>query len=43
MSLRAVHVPGELNHAADELSRQPPFRENGNSTRGTPADLEKLH
>ncbi len=22
-SLRAVHVPGELNHAADELSRQP--------------------
>ncbi len=23
MSLRAVHVPGELNHAADELSRQP--------------------
>ncbi len=22
-SLRAVHIPGELNHAADELSRQP--------------------
>ncbi len=31
-SLRAVHIPGELNRAADELSRQPALPENGDST-----------
>ncbi|KAL0153324.1 hypothetical protein M9458_051362, partial [Cirrhinus mrigala] len=31
-SLRAVHIPGELNRAADQLSRQPTTLENGDST-----------
>ncbi len=30
-SLRAVHIPGELNRAADALSRQLTFPENGDS------------
>ncbi|KAI2662122.1 ORF V: Enzymatic polyprotein [Labeo rohita] len=31
-SLRAVHIPGELNRAADQLSISPPILENGDST-----------
>ncbi len=42
-SLRAVHVPGELNRAADELSRQHALPgAMATPPRGTPADLETL-
>ncbi len=40
-SLRAVHVPGELNRAADELSRQNALPGEWR-LRGTPAELETL-
>ncbi len=39
-SLRAVHVPGELNRAADELSSARPSGRMATPPRGTPADLE---
>ncbi len=42
-SLRAVHVPGELNRAADEFSRQhAPSGRMATPPQGTPADLETL-
>ncbi len=39
-SLRAVHVPGELNRAADKLSRQHALPGEWRLHPGTPADLE---
>ncbi len=42
-SLRAVHIPGEINRAADAFSRTAHFpRENATPFRDDPADLESI-